>query len=190
MMKTKMMILAFTAALILSGCSNSTPGPENTRNEGTLLSPGADKLTDNDRDFLQKAASGGMMEVELGKVAQQTAHNQRVKDFGAMMVRDHTKANDELKKVAADKNVNIPDSMNEHHHMMMQNLKMKTSTDFDFSYMQMMLNDHNKDVGEFRTEAKQGGDADVKAFAAKTLPVLETHLDSAKAIFEAIKNIR
>ena len=144
--------------------------------------------TDNEgADFVMKAADGGMMEVELGKMAQQQAQSARVKKFGAMMVSDHSKANDELKSIAASKNITLSDSLSEKHRKDVDDLREKKGTDFDKAYMKLMVDDHKKDVDEFEDASKEQKDADIKAFAGKTLPVLQMHLDSAKAINDVLK---
>lgn len=144
-------------------------------------------MKEDDTKFMMKAASGGMMEVELGQMAQQKAQSQRVKDFGAMMVRDHTKANNELKALAANKNVSVPAAMTEEHQGHVNGMRDKTGKDFDKAYMSMMVDDHEKDVNDFSNESNNGSDAEVKAFAAKTLPVLRAHLDSAKSLNDTVK---
>ncbi len=133
-------------------------------------------------EFASKAASGGMMEVELGQMAQQKAVSQRVKDFGAMMVQDHTAANDDLKSRVSSLNVALPSMVNEEDQKEMDKLSKKQGKDFDKAYMNMMLDDHKKDVAEFRKAADKCTEPSLKNFASKTLPVLEKHLDSAKAI--------
>jgi putative membrane protein len=141
-----------------------------------------------DRDFVVKAAGGGMMEVELGNIAQQNAANQRVKDFGAMMVRDHSKANDELKAFASRRNLNLnTDSLMNLHKSHIESLKKKTGAAFDKAYMSMMLDDHKKDVAEFEKASKMCKDQECLGWAGKTLPVLQTHLDSAQAINKSLK---
>ena len=132
--------------------------------------------------FMTKAASGGIMEVQLGQLAQQQAVSQRVKDFGAMMVRDHGKANDELKSLASAKNVSLSDSLTSEHKRHVTNLQNKKGTAFDKAYMSMMVQDHQKDIQEFEKASNNLSDGEVKAFATRTLPVLKTHLDSATAI--------
>lgn len=144
-------------------------------------------MQENDTKFMMKAASGGMMEVELGQMAQQKAKSQKVKDFGAMMVRDHTQANNELKALAANKNVSLPAALVEEHQMHVNNMKEKTGADFDKAYMSMMVDDHQKDVSDFTNQSTGGNDAEVKAFAAKTLPVLQTHLNAAKSLNASVK---
>jgi len=135
-----------------------------------------------DADFAVEAANGGMMEVALGNYAQQNALSQRVKDFGAMMVRDHTKAGDELKQIAAAKNITLPADLGAEAKKDVDDLMKKKGKDFDKAYMNMMVDDHKKDVKEFEKAAKDCKDIEIKGFAEKTLPVLQVHLDSSKAI--------
>lgn len=137
-------------------------------------------------DFVKEASSGGMAEVELGRFAEQNALNPRVKQFGAMMVKDHTKANQELRTVASSKNINVPATMEDTHMKMVNELKKKSGAEFDKEYMKEMVDDHNKDVDEFRKQAENGKDPDIKSFAAKTVEVLLVHQDSAKRIMEAL----
>jgi len=144
-------------------------------------------VSEDDSKFAVEAASGGMMEVQLGELAQQKASSQRVKDFGAMMVRDHTKANDELKSLAGMKNITLPPAPGEDHMEHIKKLTAKSGKEFDRDYMNMMVEDHQEDVENFEECSAQGKDADLKAFATKTLPVLRMHLDSAKAIQQGLK---
>jgi putative membrane protein len=138
-------------------------------------------------DFAVKAANGGMMEVQLGDAAQQLAAGSRVKEFGNMMVRDHSKANDELKTLAATKNITLPDSVGEDHRKHIDDMKMKKGVDFDKAYIDMMVDDHKEDIDMFEKAANNLKDADLKAFAARTLPTLRAHLDSAQTIQETMK---
>ena len=145
----------------------------------------SDNDLDVDDEFIREAASGGMLEVELGRYAQQNAQNPRVKQYGAMMVRDHSKANEELRGIASGKNVTISD-MDDSHRGKMTDLQEKSGAEFDEAYMKEMVDDLEKDVDKFKKQAEDGKDRDVKAFAAKTLPVLLMHQDSAKSIRDAI----
>lgn len=139
----------------------------------------ADKLS---TDFTVDAVNGGSLEVTLGKLAQSNASSQRVKDFGAMMVKDHSEAGDKLKELAKRKDIVLPDSLGKDAQKHVDHLKGKKGKDFDKAYMDMMVDDHNKDISDFEKAAKDAKDPDIKAFAAATLPVLHKHLDSAKAI--------
>jgi putative membrane protein len=129
-----------------------------------------------------------MMEVELGNIAQQNAASQRVKDFGSMMVRDHSKANDELTAFASRRNLMMnTDSLTNLHKSHIDALKNKTGAAFDKAYISMMVNDHKKDVGEFEKASKMCKDQECLSFASKTLPTLQMHLDSAQAISKSLK---
>jgi putative membrane protein len=157
---------------------------------GTTGTPGAnpnDTLGLEDRKFVLEAASGGMMEVEAGRLAEQTANNARVKSFGAMMVRDHSAANDQLRAVASSRNMTLPDSMMKKHRDHLESLRTKTGAAFDKAYMSMMVSDHREDVNKFQVSSNNAKDTAVKGFATRTLPVLRTHLDSAQAINKNMK---
>lgn len=132
--------------------------------------------------FVLEAAKGGMMEVEAGNLAQQNAASQRVKDFGAMMVRDHSAANNELKSLVSGRGIMLPDSLPADMRKHLDAMKKMTGKAFDSHYVGMMLSDHKKDVSKFEKESKDAKDADIRNFAGKTLPTLKTHLDSIQAI--------
>ncbi|AXY72713.1 DUF4142 domain-containing protein [Paraflavitalea soli] len=137
---------------------------------------------DKTATFMKEAAGGGMMEVMLGQTAQQNAQNERVKAFGAMMVTDHTRASDELKAIAGAKNFPLPTSLPEQHQHHVDALSKKQGRAFDKAYVDMMVDDHQKDIKAFEKASKSGEDSTVRAFAARTLPVLRKHLDSIQAI--------
>jgi len=140
----------------------------------------------SDNTFVTKAAQGGMAEVELGKLAAEKASKDEVKKFGQRMVDDHSKANDELKTVAQQKNITLPTEISAKDKALVTRLTKLSGPAFDRAYMQAMLTDHRTDVNEFRVESKSGRDADVKAFAAKTLPTLEEHLRLAQDANRAV----
>ena len=161
--------------------SVATGNTPDTSNQTTVQITGT-PFIGADSSFVIKAASGGMMEVQLGQIAQEKAQNQRVKDFGAMMVRDHSKANDELKALAASRNFSLPSALLPEHQKHVDHMKGMSGKEFDKHYMKMMVDDHAKDVREFEKTSNNAQDAELKSFASKTLPTLKTHSDSAKAI--------
>ena len=114
-----------------------------------------------DSSFIKNAAEGGMSEVELGQLAQQKATNPAVKDFGAMMVTDHTAANEKLKTVAASKQVTLPDSPSLMQKASKKKLDMMSGDSFDKSYVKGMIEDHKADIKEFQKEATDGKDPEV-----------------------------
>jgi putative membrane protein len=134
-----------------------------------------------DRQFVMEAAVGGLAEVALGQMAGEKAESDQVKQFGQRMVTDHGKANDELKTLAQNKGMTLPANVDAKHKATQDRLSKLSGAAFDRAYMQEMLNDHRKDVNEFRKESQSGKDPDVKAWAAKTLPTLEEHLQMAQS---------
>ena len=139
-----------------------------------------------DRKFMTKAAASGMAEVEMGKLAQTKAANEQVKQFGARMEADHSKANAELKSLAASKNVELPQAPPKKEIAMMDKLKGMSGAEFDRAYMSHMVADHKKDVALFEKEASAGKDPQVKAFAGKTLPTLREHLQMAQGLHDSM----
>lgn len=140
------------------------------------------KLSMSDRRFLTKAAEGGMAEVEMGNIAKQHASNDAVKQFGDQMVTDHSKANEELKSLQSQKGETPPANLSMKDKRSKDRLSKLSGQEFDKEYMKNMVADHEKDVAEFRKASQNAKDADVKAFAAKTLPILEQHLQKARSI--------
>jgi len=133
-----------------------------------------------DSKFAMNAAQGGMMEVELGKVAVKNASSDKVKQFGQRMIDDHSKAGDELKSVASKENITLPTELDAKHKAMVDKMSAMSGTAFDRAYMNDMVKDHQQDVAEFQKEANSGSNADLKAFAGKTLPTLQEHLKLAQ----------
>ena len=157
---------------------------------GPLAVHAADGIARADASFIKKAAAGGMAEVELGKLAQQRAGSDAVKQFGARMEKDHSAANEKLKSIAAAKGVELPAPDDKKVHKDMAKLQDKSGADFDKAYMKHMVGDHKKDVSTFEKEAKSGKDADVKAFAAETLPTLKEHRELAEKTYNSVKGSR
>jgi len=144
-------------------------------------------LPSADADFLKNAATGGMMEVELGKIAQRNASRTTIKEFGALMVKDHGMGGDKIKSLAASKNYALPDSLTDKQSREKDRLQKKTGNDFDRDYVKMMVDDHKEDIKDFEKEATNGKDPDIKTFAENTLRMLHRHLDKAQAIEAALK---
>ncbi|TSK03836.1 MAG: DUF4142 domain-containing protein [Geobacter sp.] len=145
----------------------------------------ADKLTMSEKSFVKKAASGGMMEVELGQLAKEKAKSQEVKDFAQLMVTDHGKANDELKTAVGNK-YKIPAKMELKHKAMVEKFQKTSADEFDKKYAEAMVKDHKKDVEDFKKASKKVKDPEIKAWIDKTLPTLEQHLQHAKDMAQKV----
>jgi putative membrane protein len=144
-------------------------------------------LSSADRRFMEKAAQDGMAEVEAGKLAQKNGANADVKKFGERMAMDHAKAGDELKALAESKGVKLPDKTDRTHARLAKQLAGLTGDKFDKVYAREAgVKDHKSAVAMFTREAQRAGDADVKAFAAKTLPTLQEHLMMAHAMHDSV----
>ena len=165
--------------------TNTTTNDTMSKMTTPAATASATPLNAKDSEFVMKAATGGMMEVSAGNVAQTNAANDRVKAFGSMMVSDHSKANAELMALASAKGITLPAALPATEQKHVDDMGKLKGKDFDNHYMSMMLSDHKKDVAEFEKEASNATDPDLKAWAAKTLPTLKTHLDSAQAINKA-----
>ena len=142
----------------------------------------AAQLSSQDQKFLKEAAAGGMEEVQLGRLAVQKAANADVKNFGQRMVDDHSKANDRLKQLAAQKGVALPAALPPEMKKDIDKLSKLSGAAFDKMYMSMMVKDHKKDVSEFKKETTKADDANVKSFAQQTLPTLREHLQMARSV--------
>jgi len=149
-----------------------------------------DKVSSKDMKFINKAATGGEMEVALGKLAATKATNDDVKKFGQTMVDDHTKANDELKSLAKGKGIDLTKAEDKATKMESTEegkLAKKEGDAFDKAYMEMMVKDHEDDVKDFEKASKNADDAELKSWAGKTLPTLQQHLQMAKDIKAKLK---
>jgi putative membrane protein len=137
-----------------------------------------------DSRFALSAAEGGMLEVELGRIASAKASHAEVKEFAARMVTDHSKANAELTEIVSNKSLMLPtqEQVKAKHQGMFDKLEKLEGAAFDREYMAAMVKDHDKDVSLFEKQTKNGRDAALQAFAEKTLPTLREHQKMAKQI--------
>ena len=190
----KMLIAAFSFSILIA-CNNSGSDTTEKKDSSTTTITTGDSSTgttttpldQESSNFMQKATIGSMAEVQEGELAKQKGVNQSVKDFGAMMVHDHSAAVDKLKGLATARNVSLPTTLTSEEQKMSEDLGKKTGKAFDKAYIDAMVEDHEKDIKEFEDAEKKVTDGDVKAFITTTLPTLRTHLDSAKAIQKRIK---
>ncbi len=159
-----------------------TPLSGNKKDSLNVNNSGAAMVDQNTLDFANKAATGGMMEVELGKMAQKKASSGKVKNFGKMMVNDHTEANNNFKAIATKKNITLPTSLTDDQKKDIDKLSKKSGKEFDKAYVDMMIRDHKDDIKEFGNAQGKVADNDIKNFITGTLPVLQKHLDSIQAI--------
>lgn len=150
--------------------------PADGRARGTPTTQAADSLSARDRAFFEQAGESGLAEVAWGQLAATRATDPRIKQFGEHMVEEHTKANDELKQLAASKNVTLPERPKAEQRRATQRLEDAKGDAFDKRYVaEAVIKAHKDAVQLFQDEAKNGKDAEVKGWAQKTLPTIEAH---------------
>ena len=181
-MNMKLTILALGVVLLLAGVTPLMAADKMTTDKTT------GNLSDQDREFIEKAAMGGLMEVQLGNVVAQRATNNDVKQFGQKMVSEHSKANSQLKQIAAQKGIQLPQQLDDKHKEKINELNKNTGPEFDREYMSHMVDDHEEDIDTFKEQAEDGQDPALKQFASQTVPKLEQHLAMAKQIEEKLKS--
>jgi len=142
----------------------------------------ATTVTAADQEFILAAAQGGMTEVKLGDLATQNGTRADVKEFGQMMVKDHSAINADLKALASQKGVTLPDSLDTKHQGMVDKLAALSGSAFDEAYISAMVKGHKMDAKAFKAESVATADADIKSFVDKSLPVVEMHLEHIKAM--------
>jgi putative membrane protein len=164
------------AALLSIGTAHAQTAAQNaTKN------PAPDPVKETtDTTFARGAASGGMAEVSMGKLAQQKGSSDSVKEFGKRMETDHSAAGDKLKDIAGKDGITIPGGMSQKDQATYNKLSKLSGADFDKAYATQMVQDHQKDIAEFQKEASNGSNPDVKNFATETLPTLQEHLRMAQ----------
>jgi len=141
-----------------------------------------DEIAGKDARFLKNAAQGGMAETQLGELGKTKATKKGVKDFAAMIVADHGKANEELKSLASQKGVELPGDIEAGQKMAQSKLERLSGAEFDKEFVEQMITDHKKAIDLFEDAPKDAKDGGVKSFADKTLPTLRGHLQHAEAL--------
>lgn len=145
-------------------------------------------LSANDHTFINEAAQGGMLEVQLGERAATQAQNNEVKQFGQQMVTDHTKLNEQVAALAQSKGITLPTALSPAQKKEVDRLGGLEGATFDREYMRAMVKNHQKDVAAFSKAAKTAKDGDVQSLAKSALPTLQEHLKMAKSLSTKLKS--
>ncbi|MGZ3871504.1 MAG: DUF4142 domain-containing protein [Mucilaginibacter sp.] len=176
---------------VLAGCSQAQKDSAGKADSANMTKDSGQKrrpltwgqeISGDDAKFAVKAAAGGLAEVELGKLAQQKGSTAAIKNFGAMMVKDHSAANKELIALAKSKQIALPDSLDAPSKKLKADLEAKSGQEFDKAYASAMVEDHEEDISDFVRATKVAKYPEIAAFAQKTLPVLKMHLAEAQKI--------
>ena len=148
-----------------------------------LVASAADSTPDS--KFYKAAAEGGMAEVETARLAQDKSSNPKIKDFAAMMIKDHSAANDGLKTLAASKNVTLPSGPSIGQKASKAKLEILSGETFDKSYIKNQIQAHKSTAALLRKEIATGQDPEAKAFARKIQPTVRAHLKAIDEIAAA-----
>jgi putative membrane protein len=174
-MRNKLTIALLATTLAIASPAALAAEKENAA--GTNAASAGGKVAAKDSKFVTEAAVSGLFEVEAGKLAQEKGSSDQVKQLGEMMIKDHTAANDELMKIASSKGVQVPTELDAKHKTMLEKLSKQSGEAFDKAYLAALEAAHKKDVTLFEKASQNLEDADLKGFAAKTLPILQGHLE-------------
>lgn len=157
------------------------PNNSMNSNNSSIGNSIAKLTTDSPQDFMEAAAASNMTEIEASRLALQKSQNAEIKKFAQMMVTDHTKAGNELKALAGTKKMTMPADVTANKDTI-DDLRETAAASFDAAYVEAMVDGHEDTVAAFQEQADKSADAEVKAFAAKTLPTLKMHLEMIRAI--------
>ncbi len=192
-----MLFSVFAATSLLVAC-NTNDGEHNNTDTITTTNitdpvENAEAKNDNlpdsvedDADYLTDAAHGGLKEVAMAQVAMKKAQSAEIRKLAQMILSDHKALNEKVKALAKQKNIALPDSLptNERDEIMNND---KKGSDFDKDYAEEMVEDHEKDIDNFKKASDNAKDADVKKLFADALPKLQHHLEMAKATKDKLK---
>jgi putative membrane protein len=191
-METTMRVPALVAAitLILLGSASAQIGNPAGMTPGTPeTSPGVpvpNSSNTEDRLFAMLVGAGGMAEVDFATLADKKAQNPRVKDFARRLIQDHSRANDELKRLAGQAGLPLPNELDPDHKMKRAELDKLSGGAFDLGYMQSQLVDHQKTATLMQWEIGSGQNGDLQRFAAAQLPAILAHLHMAQDILNEL----
>ena len=187
-----MRLISVAIAILLSTPSwaqiGNPAGMDPATPEGPAGAPSPHYANTQDKLFAQLLSSGGLAEVELGKLADGKAQSESVKQFARRMVQDHSKANDELAALAKQASIPLPGQLNPDDRTMKEELDRPQSSAFDLTYVSSQIVSHQKAAVLLQYEIGQGQNVELQKFAAKTLPVVLVHLEMARGILTQLRS--
>ena len=175
---------ALGVALFLAGCQKSDQNVQAARDTGTETGRNENKavLTAADKTFIKNAEEGDIKERNLGRVVLEKSQNKDVKDYAQMLVDDHSKDLKDVVDLMNQKGMPQPKDLPEVKHEALGKLNSLSGAALDREFMNLMVQDHQKEIAEYRQEVNTTQDEDVKHYAMHTLPTLEEHLRKAQEL--------
>lgn len=191
--KGKRLSFILSATLMCGALAATTATAQNTNSSTTMMKQEGSMamVSSMDKKFAMTAAAGGVAEVEMARLALTKASSDSVKQYAQKMIDDHTKANEELMGIATSKGITLPTAPDPKMAAMMSKMEKLSGAEFDSMYiMHAGSKDHMKMEKLFKDESAKGKDADLKAFAAKTLPVVQMHLQMAQDLHKQMMGMK
>ncbi len=169
-----------------AGQSSQTPGqtsgPNSTMDSQMNGMQQATQTSPMDKVFVSRALQGGLAEVQLGQLTLQKSDNQQVKEFAQRMIDDHTKLGEQMKPVAQQLGVNVPDQPSKKDRQLLAKMQTLSGSAYDQAYIKDMVKDHKQDLSDFQTEASSGQDQTVKDAAMQGSKLIAQHLQMAQQL--------
>jgi len=170
MLRTRMTLLAICLGLCASvGMTSSALSQHSHHGHG-------------DSKFAAKAAAGSIAEAALGRLGVERASSADVKQFAQRMIDDHTQALDELRNLASQKSLALPDAAGKSLQTAETRLSRLSGPAFDREFMGVMIKNHNDALDLFQNEAAHGDDTEMKQWAGQTVDAIKEHLRMAREI--------
>lgn len=173
-----------TGAAAAQGGSSGASAPD--RSAAAKGDAKQDRIARSDRKFMEEAHLANMAEVRLGRLAQDKAASDEVKQFGRRMVEDHGKAIEDLGRIASAEGVKLPSQLDAKHQKTYDRLQKLSGAEFDLEYMKQMAAEHKKTVSKFDEAAESAKDPQLQAYAREALPTLREHREMAETSYAAL----
>jgi putative membrane protein len=173
-----------TQPAVAQGTGDVPPAPQNQNQHGQTQQDQASQqqLQQQDRQFAQEAAAGNQAELELAKMAEGKADSDPVKEYAGTLVEDHTKAGEELKRIAEEQGLTLDPEVPPEAQQAKEKLSGQSGEAFDRSFVEQMITDHDKTIQLYEEQAAKGQNEALKQFATSTLDTLRMHLDQARQL--------
>jgi len=179
-------IIVLTFLYVLPATAQMVPGAASPKPSEVLTNDGPLKAQLDDRSFVENAASSGLAEVEMAKLAKAKSHNKKIVAFADTMLRDHTAANAKLKQIAAQLHLTVPSALNNDQKKLLTEMNGLTGDAFDRLYAEVMRKEHDTAVGLFDNAAGETKlNAQLRTFAAETLNKLREHQQRAHGLINS-----
>ncbi len=137
-------------------------------------------LHEDDVDFIKQATITGLIEIRSSEAALTRGLTADEQAFAKKLIADHRKANEELAEIAKRKGVTPPSDLAADEQKKLTKMTSIKDKDFNEEFLEHQISCHKKAIDLFEDQAEDGKDADLKAFATKTLPHLKAHLATAR----------